>query len=189
MKPNLIIFILFWTSVYAELCPTEPRCECKWVSGKRTVECKNAGLTSIPSGLKPDTQTLVLDGNNLGELQKDAFSRVGLVNLQSVSLRGCHLVEVDEAAFRGLVILTDVDLSANNLTKLRPKTFDGNDGLKILKMAQNPLEELMPYQFPPLKNLKRMDFSHCQLRKLDRKAFQNLGHSVEHIFLNNNNLR
>ena len=190
MKPQIfILLILALGLVGAELCPNEPRCQCKWVGGKRTVDCKGSGLTSIPTRLKPETQILVMDGLNLERLEKDAFSRVGLVNLQTVSLRGCHLLEVHEAAFRGLVILTDVDLSANNLTKLRPKTFDGNDGLQSLKMAQNPLQELIAYQFPPLKNLKRLDFSQCQLQKLDRKAFQNLGHSLEHIILNDNQLR
>ena len=191
MKPfNFTIFILVLvTSTYADICPSEPRCRCKWSNGKRTVECRDAGLTSIPNNLKPDTQILILDGNNLERLDKDAFTRVNLVNLQTISLRGCHLLEVHEDAFRGLKILTDVDLSANNLTKLRPKTFDGNDGLKILKMAQNPIQELMAYQFPPLKNLERIDFSQCELQRLDKKAFQNLGHSVEQLSLNDNKLR
>ena len=79
--------------------------------------------------------------------------------------------------------------SANNLTKLQPKTFDGNDNLQIIKASQNPLMELMPYQFPPLKNLKTLDFSHCGLYSIDRKAFQNLGQSMETIWLNNNQLR
>jgi Leucine-rich repeat (LRR) protein len=83
----------------------------------------------------------------------------------------------------------ELDISANNLTKLRPKTFDGNDGMQILKAAQNPLSELMAYQFPPLKNLKTLDFSHCQLKGINKKAFQNLGHGVESIFINHNQLR
>ena len=86
-------------------------------------------------------------------------------------------------------ILIDVDISANNLTKLQPKTFDGNNNLQIIKAAQNPLRELMPYQFPPLKNLKMLDFSHCELQTIDKMAFHNLGQSMETIYLNNNQLR
>ena len=191
MKPQIFILLLVTLAslATAEVCPREPKCQCKWVAGKRTVDCKGSGLSSIPTRLKQDTQILVMDGLDLGRLEKDAFSRVGLVNLQEISLRGCHLLEVHENAFRGLLILKDVDLSANNLTKLQPKTFDGNDGLQSLKMAQNPLQELTSYQFPPLKALKRLDFSQCQLQKLDKKAFQNLGPSLEHIALNDNLLR
>ena len=91
--------------------------------------------------------------------------------------------------YRDLKILIDVDISANNLTKLQPKTFDGNNNLQIIKAAQNPLRELMPYQFPPLKNLKMLDFSHCELQTIDKMAFHNLGQSMETIYLNNNQLR
>lgn len=185
----LPVLLLLVSTASADVCPGEPRCTCKWVVGKRTAECKDAGLTSIPNTLEGATQRIVLDGNPLEKLDSNAFQQAGLVNLQEVSLKSCHILQVHENAFRGLPILREVDLSFNNMTKLKPKTFEGNDNLQIIKLVKNPLQALVPFQFPPLTNLKKLDFSNCQLNTIDRKAFQNLGHGIETILLNNNNLR
>jgi hypothetical protein len=45
----------------------------------------------IPNTLSPETQTLILDGNPLGALDKDAFKSAGMLNLQKISLRGCDI--------------------------------------------------------------------------------------------------
>ena len=36
-------------------------------------------------------QTLILDGNPLGGLDKDAFKSADLLNLQKISLKGCDI--------------------------------------------------------------------------------------------------
>lgn len=195
MKPGMaIIFItaaLLPLVLASERCHEEPRCICKWLSGKRLVDCTGAGLNGIPDTLNPETQAIILDSNPLGIVPKNAFKVAGLLNLQKISMRSCHIREIHENAFRDLKNLKDLDLSLNNITKLQPKTFDGNNNLQNLKVAHNPIRSLMPYQFPPLRNLKMIDFSHCMLDTIDRKAFQNLGSGagVDSIFLNNNNLR
>ena len=185
----LIQFLLINPTLAAERCATEPRCKCTWKNGKRSADCSNAGFTSIPTTLDPETQSLDLSQNSFARLEKDAFKSAGLLNLQTLEMKNCHIEEVNEHAFRDLKILQDIDLSGNNLTKLQPKTFDGNDGLKSIRVSQNPLRQLMPYQFPPLKNLRTLDFSYCELQSIDRKAFSNLGPSVETIWLQNNQLR
>ena len=68
------------------------------------------GLTSLPNTLDPKYQTIVMDGNPLGILEKDVFKAAGLVNLQVIQMRNCHLIDVHEHAFRGLVILKEVDI-------------------------------------------------------------------------------
>jgi len=187
---SMLVFFLFLVSSAsaADMCPGEPRCTCKWSGGKNTVDCSNAGLTSLPNTLDPKYQTIVMDGNPLERLEKDVFKAAGLVNLQVIQMRNCHLIDVHEHAFRGLVILKEVDISSNNITKLRPKTFDGDNNLQIIKLSHNPIRQLEKFQFPPLNSLKKLDFSHCQIETIDTKTFQNL-HGVESIFLNNNNLR
>ena len=70
----------------------------------------NLGLTNIPNTLDAKYQTLIMDGNPLERLEKDVFKAAGLVNLQQVYLRNCHLIDVHEHAFRGLVILKEVDI-------------------------------------------------------------------------------
>lgn len=173
----------------SEKCLNTPQCICKWSGGKKVADCSNGGFTSMPKTLKSDIQTLIMDGNPLGGLDKDAFKSVGLLNLQKISLQKCDLKYVDDNAFRDLKILVDLDLSRNNITKLKPKTFDGNDGLQAVKFSFNPIGTLVAYQFPPLRNLKVIDVSNCDLELVDPKAFHNLGASVESINLNNNKLK
>ena len=193
MRKASILLLLFLQSslilASGEFCPGEPRCTCKWSHGRRTADCKNAGLNSIPTGIDQAYQAIEMDGNPLQNLPSEVFKSANLVNLQTISLKDCHLVEIHPDAFRGLNILQEVTLSKNNLTQIHPKTFEGNDNLRTIKADHNPLFELKPFQFPPLKNLRSLDFSQCSLEKIDRKAFQNLGHGIESIFLNNNNLR
>ena len=87
-------------------------------------------------------QVLNLDGNYIKELVKGAFSSVGLVNLQKISLRHCQIQTIHEDAFAKLNILTEINLEGNNLTKLQQKTFDGNNRLQSLILARNQLTVL-----------------------------------------------
>jgi len=50
-----------------------------------------SGFPSIPTTLNPDMQTLIMDGNPLGGLDKDAFKSANLLNLQKISLKGCDI--------------------------------------------------------------------------------------------------
>ena len=85
--------------------------------------------------------------------------------------------------------MTHLDLSMNNMTKINSKTFDGNNGLKTMKLSHNPITGLVYYQFPPLRSLKTIDLSNCEIEEVDRTAFKNLGPSVESVLLNNNRIR
>jgi hypothetical protein len=127
-------------------CQGMPRCKCKWSEGKRMADCANSGFTRVPKDLSDDIQTLILDGNPLGALDKDIFKSVGLLNLRILSLRSCGLEYVDDNAFRDLKIMTSLDLSRNNVTKIFPKTFDGNDNLKTIRLSHNPITGLEYYQ-------------------------------------------
>ena len=176
------------TSYNPEQCPHTPECVCKWISGKRVADCTDAGLTGIPRTLKPDIQTLIMDGNPLTRLHKNAFKSVNLLNIQKLSLRGCRyhqsytfmfmtstsighfsLVEVGEGAFRDLKVLMELDLSRNNLTHINGRMFGGNSNLQTLRFSYNPgIAGLRPFQFPALHNLKSLDLSFCGITEIDR---------------------
>ncbi len=80
-------------------CPKS--CTCKWKGGKPTVECVNASLASVPTGLDGDTQVLDLSLNYLPRLESGLFAdRAGLPNLQKVYLAGCATEEVEDHCFR-----------------------------------------------------------------------------------------
>ncbi len=61
------------------------------------------GFSSIPKTLNPDMQTLILDGNPLGGLDKDAFKSANLLNLQKISLKGCDIRYNIKIQSRGLL--------------------------------------------------------------------------------------
>ena len=58
-------------------------------------------------------------------LEKDAFAKAGLVNLQKLYLSGNDVNSVHKDAFRDLRIMIELDLSANSIDKLHLHTFTG----------------------------------------------------------------
>ena len=130
-----------------------------------------------------------MDGNYIKELAKDSFSSVGLIHLQKISLKDCKIARVDENAFSQLKILSEINLENNNISKLPAKLFDGNERLTTIILARNQIPSLSSIQFPPLRSLKRLDLSGAGLKRVNQKAFINLGHSLETISLHDNQLR
>jgi len=172
-------------------CPAP--CNCKWSGGKRTADCAQKSFTTIPNFLSTNIdngiQVLYMDGNYITELGKNAFSAVGLVDVQKISLKNCHIQKVHRDAFAKLNILTEINLEGNNISKLELKTFDGNKGLQSLVLSRNQISHLKGYQFPPLSNLKKIYLANTGLKEVSQKAFNNLGPSVEEIDLSGNHLR
>ncbi|KAG8212678.1 hypothetical protein J437_LFUL019548 [Ladona fulva] len=167
-------------------CPAS--CRCKWISGKKTALCREAGYTAVPSTLNADIQVLDLTSNDISILPRDTFRSVGLLNLQRVYVRGARVREVHKDAFRDLTILVEVDLSENKITSLDPETFSGNDRLRVLILNGNPIRELQRMQFPPLPHLKTLEMRHCLLNYVHRDAFVNLV-ALETLNLANNKLK
>jgi len=163
-------------------------CVCKWADGKKVAECINAGYTTVPQHLSPEIQVLDLKGNRLDVLVSQAFSSVGLVNLQRIHLRNCSIRSVDKHAFHDLSIMIEVDLSANQLKRLHPDTFATNERLRVLSLSHNPLHKLEAHQFPALAHLKLLELVDCALEMVDKKAFMHLS-VLETLKLNDNGFR
>ena len=58
------------------------------------------------------------------------------------------------------------------LEMLLPGTFDGTKRLRKLWLHHNPLKTLEHFSFPPLRHLKLVDLSHCQLSAVGLQTFQ-----------------
>jgi hypothetical protein len=196
-KTAITIFVLVATAAlvsadaiaapdWTDHCPST--CKCKWISGKKTAICREAGLTTVPNSLNSDIQVLDINGNPIPVLSKDIFRSVGLLNLQRIFLRGCGIKEINPTAFRDLTILIEVDLSSNGLTALDSKTFFGNNRLRILDLSGNPLNELREEQFPSLPHLRTLEMKSCRLRHVHKRAFAHLS-ALETLNLSNNKLK
>jgi len=171
---------------WTDHCPST--CKCKWISGKKTAICREAGLTTVPNSLNSDIQVLDINGNPIPVLSSDIFRSVGLLNLQRIFLRGCGIKEINPTAFRDLTILIEVDLSSNGLTSLDTMTFLGNNRLRILDLSGNPFNEVREEQFPSLPHLRTLEMKSCRLKHVHKRAFVHLS-SLETLNLSNNKLK
>ena len=166
-------------------CPVV--CTCKWRSGKRTVECKDGGLTNVPDGIDPETQVLDASGNNIGKLANNIFVMVRLTNLQKLYLRSCRIVLIEPEALAGLTNLVELDLQHNRLTTIPSASFGKTPFLRKLVLAHNPLEDVPAFAFKDAPNLVDLDLSHTDLTELAAKSFQGLD-LLESLKLNHNRI-
>ncbi|XKL67020.1 hypothetical protein PGB90_010440 [Kerria lacca] len=166
-------------------CPNV--CQCKWISGKKTALCREAGYKIIPNLLNSEMQVLDITGNTISQLPKDAFYSVGLIHLQRIFLKNAGIHDIHKDAFRELKILVEIDLSDNFISVLHQETFTGNERLRAIYMNGNPLSELRSIQFPNLPHLKSLEFQHCQIKFVHKDAFLYLP-TLESLSLNGNKL-
>lgn len=162
-------------------------CTCKWKSGKRTVECIDRALISIPEWIDPETQVLDTSGNDIRHLPSNIFVRVRLTNLQRLYLRECRIDRIDGEALAGLTNLVELDLSNNLLTAVPSSSFTDTPFLRDLVLAYNPLERIRSHTFKSTPNLVKLDLSHTKLVEIESKGFRGL-EMLESLKLNNNRL-
>ncbi|ROT74233.1 hypothetical protein C7M84_007261 [Penaeus vannamei] len=167
----------------------------------QVADCRSAGFSTVPSTLSPEVQELNLNNNNIRYLEKDAFKKAGLVNLQKLYLKENSIRSVHKDAFRDLRIMIELDLSANEVDKLHLHTFTGLEKLRVLDLSENSLMRLDGVQFPPLPHLRKLDFRNNDLVYINNYAFSNLalltslrlsGNKLKlvqpELFVNNTNL-
>lgn len=163
-------------------------CECKWKSGKESVICLNANLTSIPLQLDAGTQILDLNGNNLVSIKNDEFGKAGLVNLQKVFISRCRLKMLERYCFRKLINLVELDLSYNSISQIPSQVFESIPELRELKLTGNPIQKIVNNAFVHLPQLVRLELSECKINNVEMKAFAGLQDSLEWLKLDSNRL-
>ncbi|XP_059616469.1 uncharacterized protein LOC132261598 [Phlebotomus argentipes] len=163
-------------------------CECKWKSGKESVSCINANLTFIPAKLDAGTQVLDLTGNDIASIDRDAFSRVSLRNLQRLFVVRCRLKALDRYAFRDLSNLVELDLSNNALATVPSHVFSSISELRELKLNGNPIQRIATDAFGQLPQLVRLELSDCRITAIDARAFASLETTLEWLHLDGNRL-
>ncbi|GAB0089050.1 Leucine-rich repeat [Sergentomyia squamirostris] len=184
--PLTILIILAVSGGTLADCPHV--CECKWKSGKESVSCINANLTFIPSKLDAGTQVLDLTGNEIPSIDREAFSRVNLLNLQRLFIVRCRLKTLDKYAFRDLINLVELDMSHNALTSIPSHAFSSISELRELKLNGNPIQRLPTDAFSHLPQLVRLELSDCKIYIIDTKAFASLETTLEWLNLDGNRM-
>lgn len=182
---RLIALCTTWILVPAIACPTQ--CVCKWKNGKRYVECTDKLLKAIPNSLDSETQVLDFTGNDLQVLQKEAFHKLGLLDLQKIYLQRCRLQKIDNHAFRGLANLVELDLSNNYITVIPSTNFIFFPSLMRLSLNNNPITGIRTHCFQHLSYLNTLELSNCKIENIEHEAFSGLKH-LEWLRLNGNRL-
>ncbi len=149
-------------------------CECKWKNGKESVQCLNVNLTHIPFGLDSSTQVLDITGNDVTEIEHDAFSNAGLLNLQKIFIAKCRLKFLHRFSFRNLINLVELDLSYNTLGAVPTYTFDSIFELRELKLNGNPIQKVKDNAFMHLSQLVRLELTDCRIASVEPLAFAGL---------------
>lgn len=162
-------------------------CHCKWISAKKSADCKNNSLQAIPNDMSSEIQVIDLSYNQIAEIQRDTFKNVNLVYLHKIFMRNCTLQEINRDALRGLNILIELDFSNNQVNILHPGTFTETTRLRTLIMNNNEIEVLEDNLFVNLTFLYKIEFKSNRIHRIGNHIFVDVPF-IKSIFLDNNRL-
>lgn len=192
---NLLYFACLTTAINLLMVPSAHTdwlvecgpCRCKWISGKKTADCKNTVVTRVPNGLSAELQVLDLSNNYVPEIQSNEFATANLRNLHKLFIRNATLKQVNRDSLKGLEILIELDLSYNLLRSLPRSVFNNLVKLRALMLNNNQLERLDDGLFRNLKFLHKIELKENVLVSIEPKAFTNLP-VLTQIYLDGNQL-
>ncbi|XP_059224261.1 uncharacterized protein LOC106091462 [Stomoxys calcitrans] len=162
-------------------------CHCKWNSGKKTADCKNLTLSSVPENLSNEVQVLDLSLNRIVYLEENAFLTADLTNLHKLYIRNSSLQHIDPRTFTQLEILIELDLSNNLLRVLQANVFARLVKVRAIVLNGNQLEALGDGIFQNLKYLHKIELKDNRLVKIANQVFVNVP-LLSQIYMNNNRL-
>ncbi|XP_060065504.1 uncharacterized protein LOC132545850 [Ylistrum balloti] len=152
---------------------------------------KNDSLTSFPAivnNLKDRLQTLILDDNKLLYIRENALNMVNESNIETLSLRGCHLDRVPGAMADDsgtyLQNIRVLDLSNNKIQSIDRNDLHDLRNLQNVSFSENPLAYVSTLAFRNLPSLAFIDFSNTSLKVIPM-AVTNVGRRGLDINLKN----
>ena len=153
-------------------CPAA--CHCRWKGGKKTMECVDGRLGSLPVAADADTQVLDISGHAMIELESRAFQRHRLLALQRIFVSRGPLEVVGARALSGLTNLVELDLGDNRLTAIPGDALGDVPALRRLSLSGNPLRRIRRGDLGALRELTSLELARCQLRAVEKGAFATL---------------
>lgn len=163
-------------------------CRCKWNSGKKTADCKNASVNRVPTDMSTELQVLDLSSNYIAEIQNNEFTAADLRNLHKLFMRNCTLKSITRDSLKGLEILIELDLSYNLIKTLPRGAFGNLVKLRALMLNNNRIERLDDGLFRNLKFLHKIELKENFIARIETKAFTNLP-VLSQIYLDANQLK
>nr|XP_045003709.1 transforming growth factor beta activator LRRC33 isoform X2 [Jaculus jaculus] len=140
------------------------------------VDCRGQNLASVPSGLPPHSQTLMLDANPLKTLWNHSLQPYPL--LETLSLQRCHLERVGRRAFGMQRRLLSLGLADNRLSADHRETAAALrtlPGLRTLDLSGNSLtEDMAALMLRNLPALEAVSLARNAVMRLDESVFEGL---------------
>ena len=165
--------------------PSIRNCTCTYLA----VNCSNLRLTSVPYGIPHNTQTLILDNNNITVLKNSHLSN--LTQLLSLSLRNNSMVKMEVNSLLNLESLKHLNLFNNSLqlnislprTVFKPvaRTLEVLDIRQNLLNTNTSLLEYPGHQLEQLKTLIELKMDLINNKSLPT-VFNNLKNLTRLIF-------
>lgn len=162
-------------------------CRCLWSLGKKSADCKNTAIGSVPTELSSQLQVIDLSNNFIPRLYDHEFEKAQLQNLHKLFIRNNSIQEIHVDALKGLHILIELDLSNNLISKLKPGTFMGLIKLRTVILNHNRIDRLEDKLFEGLEHLHKVEFKHNLIHRVGMNAFVRLP-QLQSIFLDSNRL-
>ncbi|EDV43465.2 uncharacterized protein Dana_GF16509 [Drosophila ananassae] len=162
-------------------------CRCKWVSGKKTADCRNLSLRGVPEYLNSEVQVLDLSQNYIFYLEENVFSSQQLQNLHKLVITNGTLRRIHPLSFTQLNILIELDLSNNKIVELLPNVFEPLSKVRSLVFNGNLLQRIQKGVFHNLKYLHKIELKHNRLVSIEMQAFVGVP-LLSQIYLDGNEL-
>ncbi|XP_035663246.1 uncharacterized protein LOC118406954 [Branchiostoma floridae] len=141
------------------------------------MNCEDENLTTVPTGLPMDMETLDLRRNHIKTLLSNNF--VNYSKLSNIYLSGNKVAEIHQDAFNGLTKLETLQLSDNFLRTFPCRALEELTALRTLKLDNNTID-LIPTNCT-LPALTFIDLSNNNLQTLP-ESFCSFGETTKLSF-------
>ncbi|XP_043934510.1 leucine-rich repeat and transmembrane domain-containing protein 1 [Protopterus annectens] len=149
-------------------CPEECICSAR----SETVDCRNRGLSEIPSSLPREAQVLYLQGNHIQGLNQSVFADLAL--LEQLDLSNNNISGLHTRSFEGLINLQVLNLTSNYIQHIDEKLFGSVQHLSKLDLSANSISSLPSSFGNGLKNLTWFAISHNKILNISRSLLDSL---------------
>lgn len=157
---------------YKKTCETAEICPLPCTCTGTTVDCRDSGLTYVPTNLPPSTTEIRLEQNQISSIPSHSFKN--LKNLTRLDLSKNIITEIQPKAFLGLHNLHTLVLYGNNITDLKSDTFEGLGSLQLLLLNANQLTCIRRGTFDHVPKLSMLSLYDNDIKSISEVTFQNL---------------
>ncbi|XP_063796995.1 leucine-rich repeats and immunoglobulin-like domains protein 1 [Pseudophryne corroboree] len=185
MHPQLLPLTLLSHLLLGSCLTSRTPCPSRCICTGNTVDCRNQGLTQVPSDLPAWATHLNLSHNKLKEI--DPAALVGLLGLREVQLGYNELTAIPSLgpASSQVIILS---LHHNKIRSIEQHELTEYTALETLDLSSNEITKIHSGSFPLRLRIKELNLGSNKLNSLEPGSFDNLSRSLLTLRLSKNRI-